>query len=76
MGAARKPAVPADDPLAGLWTSAAMKPSYKQTKPSTLGGSGLGMDPFDDLALQHSLAGAPATKSGGRSSNQQPPSLI
>jgi len=75
-------AVPADDPLAGLWTNAAPK-SSRQNKPRTTATStAAGFDPFDDLALQHS-----STRSGNsiKQGNagavsapvpQPPPSLI
>jgi hypothetical protein len=58
------PKVAPSDPLAGLWTSAPPPPKVAASNGAA------SLDPFDDLALQHS--GAPKPGGGGG----QPPSLI
>lgn len=76
------PAVPADDPLAGLWTGAAAKtsgPRQNKPPPPTISSAAV-CDPFDDLALQHSTtrsgSGNKQGNAGGAAAAAPPPSLI
>jgi hypothetical protein len=62
-GMVQAAAVPINDPLAGLWTSASTKSTGPKQKKPISTTTGPVFDPFDDLALQHSTT--TAATSGG-----------